>query len=84
MLVNNEWVEARVSIGLPARGRSILGNNALSIFTSSVPYVIRNSLLSTAYDLEDVRKFVECAEDQNHLRELITRDGILIIYLFSS
>lgn len=69
-------MEARVSIGLPARGRSILGNNALSIFTSSVLYVIQNSLLATAYDLEEVRKFVECAEDQDYLRELIPRDGI--------
>ena len=69
-------MEARVSIGLPARGRAILGNNALSIFASSVPYVIQNSLLASAYDLEEVKKFVECAEDQDVLRKYITTDGI--------
>lgn len=73
--MNKEWVEARISIGLPARGRSILGNNALTMFTTSIPYVIQHSLMATAYDLDDMKAFVECAEDQDYLREAIVTNG---------
>ena len=76
MLVNKEWVEARISIGLPARGRTILGHSALQLFTTSLPYVIQHSMMTTAYDLKDLEAFVQCAEDQDYLRQKIITDGI--------
>jgi predicted ABC-class ATPase len=76
VLVNKEWVEARISIGLPARGRTILGHSALQLFTTSLPYVIQHSMMSTAYDLQDLEAFVQCAEDQDYLRQKIITDGI--------
>jgi predicted ABC-class ATPase len=75
VLVNQEWVEARISISLPARGRSILGNYALGILSTSLPYVVQKALLFDSYDLQDVTAFVECVEDQDHLRSAIVNDS---------
>lgn len=52
--MNEEWVEARISISLPARGRTILGGQALGIFFSSLPFVVQNALQFNAYDYKDV------------------------------
>ena len=75
MLINSEWVEARISIGLPARGRTILGNLAFEILTKSVPYVIERSLNFAAYDAAELKAFVQCAEDQDVLRSFIQHDS---------
>jgi predicted ABC-class ATPase len=75
VLANADWVEARISISLPARGRTILGMKAQNIFTTSLPFVVQNALLFSAYDSNDVEAFVACIEDQDFLRNAIVEQG---------
>ena len=44
ILVTSEWVEARLSVGLPAAGRRVLGQQAAEIFCRTLPEVIDTSL----------------------------------------
>ena len=74
--MNSEWVEARISISLPARGRTILGRKALGIFKTSLPFVVQNALYAHAYDLQQVQDFVEAVEDSDHLRDQIVKEGL--------
>lgn len=82
MLINQEWVEARISISLPARGRSILGTYALGIFATSLPYVVQKALLFSAYNQQDITAFIECVEDQDHLRSAIVNDSCNLLRLY--
>ena len=73
--MNREWVEARISISLPARGRTILGKRALTIFKTSLPFVVQNAMCARAYDLQRVQEFVETVEDSDYLRDHIVKEG---------
>lgn len=74
--MNAEWVEARISISLPARGRTILGRKALGVFKTSLPFVVENALYANAYNLQQVQGFVEAVEDSDSLRDQIVKEGI--------
>jgi Predicted ATPase of the ABC class len=81
--VNQEWVEARISISLPARGRTILGGQALGIFNLSLPFVIQNALHYHAYDRQHLNAFVECIEDQDVLRSCIVTDSTVLFLTYN-
>lgn len=46
-----------------------------------MPYVIEHSLLFSAYDAVLTKAFVECAEDQDHLRAAIQHDSNSCLFL---
>lgn len=75
--MNSEWVEARISISLPARGRTILGRKALAIFKTSLPFVVDNALYAHAYNLQHIEGHVEAVEDSDFLRDRIVKEGSL-------
>lgn len=75
VVVNTDWVEARISIALPARGRTILGDKALRVLTTSLHYVVQNALHFNAYSAHDVEAFVASIEDQDILRDTIVDQG---------
>jgi predicted ABC-class ATPase len=75
VLVNSEWVEARINIFLPARFRTILGQSALNILTNSLPVIVQKALFFRAYDPENLEAFVSSIEDQNVLRSTIVEQG---------
>jgi predicted ABC-class ATPase len=72
-------VEARISISLPARGRTILGTKALTVFTASLPFVIEQALLASSCDAAAMTAFVESAEDQDFLRSAVVADSLYLI-----
>ncbi|KPL10711.1 hypothetical protein AMJ71_02135, partial [candidate division TA06 bacterium SM1_40] len=45
MVVDDEFVEARFVVGLPARGRTILGKEAETIFFKEIPRIVDGALL---------------------------------------
>nr|PZN05959.1 MAG: ATPase [Bacillota bacterium] len=67
--VGPEYVEARLSIGLPAFGRKIHGRGAETLFFSCLPQIAEKALLYSNIDAGQARKWVELAEDQEYLRE---------------
>lgn len=75
--MNSDWVEARITISLPAKKRTVLGEQALEIFSSSLPFIVLNALYFSAYNPKYVKATVECNEDQDFLRDAIVADSAM-------
>jgi predicted ABC-class ATPase len=69
-------VVARFRIGLPARGRRILGRAAAGLVTAAVE-AVRTSLFFDALDPEALRRHVETVEDAVALRGQLAARGLL-------
>lgn len=61
-------VEARFRAGLPADGRTILGQQAAALLTDALPKAIRHALVFAALDDAALRRHVETVEDARALR----------------
>jgi len=77
VLVNSIQVEARLSIGLPARGRMVLGHEAVEMLTEELPKLVDGSLIYENLDKTAVKKHVDLAEDQWFLRQKIKEMGLV-------
>lgn len=66
--VSSSGVEARITIGLPAEGRMILGKEAQFIFFQEIPLVVERGLLFSRLPFQQMENHVESVEDQDYLR----------------
>ena len=69
MKVDNQAVEARFFMGLPAQGRRILGRDAAAMFFEELPQIVKHSLFIKALDPNSLKSHVEAAEDADYLRD---------------
>lgn len=73
-------VEARFYVGLPARGRRVLGRQAAELLTGDVPRLVGESLRAGAHDPDDLRAAAETNEDADHLRAALAgRDLVAFV-----
>jgi predicted ABC-class ATPase len=79
--VTPEWVEARIEVGLPARGRRILGRQAAELLCERVPRIAREGLCWAELSKEDrgraAEQFVHGVENQEHLRSQLRARGLV-------
>ena len=75
--VHPDWVEARLSIGLPAHGRRISGRDAEAMLCEELPRIVERSLLWAALDSDEARAFADCVENQEHIRENLEQRGLV-------
>ncbi len=73
-------VEARFTVGLPARGRTILGRQAADLLGESLPSIGDRSLRYRALSSTDVERHVHTVEDQHTLREML-QDRQLVAFV---
>src|SRR5215208_4194012 len=74
MVVGPGYIEARMAVGLPARGRSVDARAARTMLLEELPEVVRRSLVPVpqgGVDGERARLHVETVEDADHLRKLL-------------
>ena len=64
-------VEARFYVGLPARGRRVLGGEAAELLTEDVPAAVDEALRADAHEAGALREAAEVNEDADHLRALL-------------
>lgn len=62
-------VEARFRMGLPARGRKVLGRQASELLVDDVGAIVEHSLVARAYEPEELRLHAETNEDADALRD---------------
>ena len=67
--VNQEKVEVRFTMGLPAAGRTILGRQAADMFFQELPKLIHESLLSKNLPAAELQPHIQVVEDQEAIRE---------------
>ena len=77
MVVEEGFVEARMAVGLPARGRSVDGRAARAVLLGELPEVVDRALMPESLDLDRARLHVEAVEDANHLRDLLPSLGLV-------
>jgi predicted ABC-class ATPase len=75
--VTPEWVEARISIGLPAEGRRVLGWEAARLLGDDLRQLARLALRASALPRGEAADFVGCVEDQEHLRGQLRERGLV-------
>ncbi len=80
VVVTPEHVEARMAVGLPARGRTVDARAARTVLLEEVPELARRSLVpgpEGGVNLDRARLHVETVEDAEHLRELLPSLGLV-------
>jgi predicted ABC-class ATPase len=80
MVVVPEYVEARMAVGLPARGRSVDARAAKTVLLEELPEVVHRGLIPDpegGVDVESARLHVETVEDADHLRGLLPGLGLV-------
>lgn len=77
MVVNDDYVEARFFMGLPADGRRILAADAVSMFFDELPKIVDASLIFDSNKTSEVTNHVETSEDADYLRSCL--DGLNLV-----
>lgn len=77
VLQGERWLEIRLEIGFPARGRSIMAKEFLNIFFDIIPNLVKRSFLYSNLDKVKLKKFIELAVDQQYLREQIKEKNLV-------
>ncbi|MDK2835577.1 MAG: hypothetical protein PWP21_354 [Thermosediminibacterales bacterium] len=77
VVINKEYVEARFVIGLPAKGRKILGKQAEEMFFEEIPKIVNSSMVYNNIDSRLMRKWVELYEDQEFIRKEMIKKGLI-------
>ena len=77
MVVTPEWVEARLSLGLPAQGRTVLGRPAEAMLCREVQEIAERALKWRSVDQERARAFVNCVDNQESIRGQLDALGLV-------
>src|SRR5215208_2540378 len=80
LVVEPGYVDARMAVGLPARGRSVDARAAKKDLLEELPEVVRRGLIPApegGVDVERARLHVETVEDADYLRGLLPGLGLV-------
>ena len=77
IMADDETVEARFSIGLPAFGRKVAGRHAEAMLLDEIPRIIDAALLFDNLDHDKLYKHVETNEDADVLRDSLEPRGLV-------
>ena len=76
VVITKDWIEARIQVGLPANGRTILGFEAIEILCNEIPIIVEQSLKWKNIDQIDCTHFVECVENQALIRRQLGDENL--------
>ena len=76
ILVTDQYVEARFSMGLPAFGRRIAAQHAETMFFKELPRIVQ-SLYFENVDRKNLYDYIETAEDADVLRGQLEKRGLV-------
>jgi len=78
VVFGDEWVEARIEVGLPAAGRRVMGREAARLLVETLPAITRRALLDRdAATDRDLLGFMDCIENQEFIRERLAERGLV-------
>jgi predicted ABC-class ATPase len=75
--ITHEFVEVRFVVGLPARGRSILGRQAVEMLCEDIPEIVDKSLKYSRLNQKKIQQQVETVEDADWLRQQLPERGLV-------
>lgn len=77
VIIEQDFIEARFTVGLPSAGRTILGQEAIEIFFNELPEVVNKSLIYANLADDEVKQHVESFEDQSALRDWLSKEKLV-------
>ncbi len=77
VMVDEEIIEVRCFLGLPAIGRDINSNIAKTMLFEELPQIIENSLFKKNLNIKDLPQHIKTAEDAEYLRSKLDSLGIV-------
>ena len=80
MLICTDFVEARFSLGLPARGRTILGKEAEEMLCREIPRLVKHSLFWDMIPQQKAREHIIANLLQEHLRSQLIPQKLTAFY----
>ena len=75
--IDSQAVEIRFVVGLPARGRRILGRQAAMMLCEELPQLIDRTLIYDALDPAAIAQQIETIEDADWLREQLRQHNLV-------
>ena len=76
-LVADEWVELRLSVGLPAAGRTILGRAATDLLLDALPRIAQEAVHLDAGGRAAAARHLDTVEDAQALRAQLRDHGLV-------
>ncbi|NJN91205.1 MAG: ABC-ATPase domain-containing protein [Leptolyngbyaceae cyanobacterium SL_5_14] len=77
VLITPQQLEARFVVGLPARGRTILGKQAADLLCEDLPLIVDRALNYAQLNSTELRHHVETIEDADWLRQQLAEQGLV-------
>ncbi len=77
VIINNDRVEVRFEVGLPAAGRRVLGKSAIKIFFDYLPQIVNDALFYKNIDSTSLIEQINLSEDQYYLRNKLKEMGLV-------
>ncbi len=77
MVIADDYIEARLTVNLPARRGRILGEEARHVFFEELPAVVNASLVYCNLDEIEVARFVDLMEDADAIRQNLPTRGLV-------
>ncbi|MBA4393582.1 MAG: ATPase [Desulfobacca sp.] len=77
VVIDRETLELRLTVGLPANGRTIQGIEAVSLFFEDLPKIIQQGVFQFPQMGLEVKRFVDAYEDQEWLRGILSEKGLV-------
>lgn len=75
--VNEEFIEIRFTVGLPAKGRRILGYQAAEMLCEDIPQIVEEVAIYAHLDGTQIQQHVETVEDADWLRSQLRDRGLV-------
>ena len=80
VVIKNHQIEARIEVGLPARGRTILGRIARHTLINVLPQIVEHALCYRNINVSQLEQQVELMIDQEEIRQqLVKRDLVAFV-----
>lgn len=76
-LITEDFVEVRFVVGLPARGRSIAGRQAIQMLCEDIPQIVDQAIKYQSLDAAAIEHHVETVEDADWLRRQLGERGLV-------
>ena len=77
VFIDDKFVEVRFLLGLPARGRSILGRQAAEMLCEDIPAIVNQALRYSSLNHKQIQTQVETIEDADWLRQQLKERGLV-------
>ncbi|MGK7918266.1 MAG: ABC-ATPase domain-containing protein [Prochloraceae cyanobacterium] len=77
IFIDDKLVEVRFLLGLPARGRTILGRQAAEMLCEDIPAIVNQALKYSSLNDKQIQTQVETIEDADWLRQQLKERGLV-------